>query len=335
MTQMRFIHDLSPETVSLLNRIYRYSQSHPTRQRAHCILLSFQGFTMDQLTLIYGVTYMTIYNWFTAWEDRKFAGLYDRPGRGRKPIFSPDQKEQIRQWAKQYPKNLNKIRSMIKETWGKTVSKDTIKRILKSFSMSWHRLRRGLGGQPDPEEYEMKYKALEEMKERDRKGEIDLRYLDEAGFSLIACVPYGWQERGATITVPSRQSRRLNVIGLMNRNNELDVYEFTGRVTSEVIIMCLDKFSERIQKPTIVVLDQAKIHTSEAIQEKIEEWEKKGLELFWLPTYSPQLNLIEILWRFIKYEWIEVEAYTDWSSLVEYVEKVLRGFGTEYKINFT
>ncbi len=334
MAQMRFIHDLTPETVSLLNRIYRYSQSHQARQRAQCILLSFRGFTIDQLTQIFDVTRVTIYNWFTAWEDKRFAGLYDRPGRGRKPTFSAEQKEMIRQWAKLYPKNLNKVRALIKETWEIAVSKTTIKRVLKCLSMTWRRLRRGVGGQPDPIEYEMKSKALSELKERENLGEIDLRYLDEIGFSLVSCVPYRRQEKGETIALPSRQSRRLNVIGLMNRDNELEVYEFIGRVTSEIIILCLDEFCKKIEKKTVVVMDQARIHTSEAMQEKIEEWEKKGLELFWLPTYSPHLNLIEILWRFVKYEWIEVEAYSSWESLVEYVEKVLRGFGAEYKINF-
>jgi len=34
-----------------------------------------------------------------------------------------------------------------------------------------------------------------------------------------------------------------------------------------------------------------------------EEWKKKGLSIFWLPTYSSELNIIEILWRLIKYSW--------------------------------
>ena len=50
--------------------------------------------------------------------------------------------------------------------------------------------------------------------------------------------------------------------------------------------------------------------------------------------YSPQLNLIEILWRFMKYEWIELNAYESWDSLVSYVEKVLRDFDSNYVINF-
>ncbi|MEY4517686.1 MAG: hypothetical protein RLZZ499_285 [Cyanobacteriota bacterium] len=44
--------------------------------------------------------------------------------------------------------------------------------------------------------------------------------------------------------------------------------------------------------------------------------------------------LIETLWRFMKYEWIEGEAYTSWKNLVEYVENVLINFGTKYTINF-
>ena len=39
-------------------------------------------------------------------------------------------------------------------------------------------------------------------------------------------------------------------------------------------------------------------------------------------------------WRFMKYEWIETEAYSNGKNLVEYVKKVLKEFGTKYIINF-
>jgi transposase len=81
-------------------------------------------------------------------------------------------------------------------------------------------------------------------------------------------------------------------------------------------------------------MDKASFHTSKKIQDKINEWNRKNLQIFWLPSYSPQLNLIEILWRFMKYEWIEIDAYSSWQNLVNYVEKIIREFGQEYKINF-
>ncbi len=46
------------------------------------------------------------------------------------------------------------------------------------------------------------------------------------------------------------------------------------------------------------------------------------------------MNLIEILWRFMKYEWIESWAYTSWSHLVRYIDEVIQNVGDKYKIHF-
>ena len=88
---MRFIEGLPSETRSLLGRIYRESQRHRVRARAHCILLSSQGYTTTQLMEIFDVDRVTLYNWFNAWECRGVAGLYDRKGKGRKPKLTPNQ----------------------------------------------------------------------------------------------------------------------------------------------------------------------------------------------------------------------------------------------------
>ena len=72
----------------------------------------------------------------------------------------------------------------------------------------------------------------------------------------------------------------------------------------------------------------------DVILDKNEEWQEGGITILELPCYSPELNLIEILWRFIKYEWIEIEAYQSWESFVASVEKILRKFGEKYVINF-
>lgn len=331
---MRFIQLLSSETVSLLRRIYRQSKQAQVRQRTHCILLSNGGFTIAQLMKIFQVSRKTIYNWFTAWEERSLVGLYDRPGRGRKPIFTAEQREQIHRWAQETPKNLNQVLNKIKKTWKLTVSKDTVKRILKGFSMSWRRLRRVLGGSPDPQEYERKERQLEGLKALDDQGIINLVYMDESGFCLTPYVPYAWQDKGETLGLKSQKSKRLNVLGFMHRRQTVDSYIFEQSITSDVVIACIDEFCKSCQRITVIVLDQASIHTSAIVQEKETEWSENNVVLFWLPTYSPELNLIEILWRFMKYEWIELSVYESWITLVKYVEKVLVGFGNEYVINF-
>ena len=72
---------------------------------------------------------------------------------------------------------------------------------------------------------------------------------------------------------------------------------------------------------TVVVLDNAPIYKSKAFLKKVAEWSKKKLKIFWLPTYSPQLNLIETWWRFMKYKWIESQAYP---SSVTFRDRSLR-----------
>lgn len=82
------------------------------------------------------------------------------------------------------------------------------------------------------------------------------------------------------------------------------------------------------------MLDNSSIHQNNLFWDKQEEWKKKGVEIFFLPSYSPHLNLIEILWRFIKYEWLESSAYDSYSSLEKAIEKIIINFGVEYTINF-
>ncbi len=195
-------------------------------------------------------------------------------------------------------------------------------------------MRRDVGGKPDPIEYKEKSAHLTEFKRLENEGKLNLYYLDETGFCLIPSVPYGWQDMGEYLTIPSRRSLRLNVLGIMNRNNHLETYVSSQSINSDVIIACIDTFFPKVDKPTVIVVDQSSIHTSGIILDKLEEWSERGITIFQLPSYSPELNLIEILWRFIKYQWIEIDAYKNWQTFVASVEKILREFGKNYVINF-
>jgi len=331
---MRFVKELCLWQIRLLTRIHEDSKKHHIRQRAHCILLSHQGFTVSELAKIFTKTHRTIYTWLDLWESHHFAGLYDRKGRGRKPKLDADQRRQVKEWAKEYPKNLRKIVALVRETYGISVSTRTIKRILHSFNFSWRRIRKKPKGEPDPVEYAEKKKELEELKRQAEQGSIDLYYFDESGFSLEPYIPYAWQEKGETIQVESGKGKRLSVLGFLSLQRGLVAYTTEGTVDSDLVIACLDAFVEELTRKTVVVMDNSTFHTSAAIEAKIAEWRSKNLEIFYLPKYSPLLNLIEILWRFIKYEWVEWWAYRGWSYLVKYVEMIICGYGTEYEINF-
>ena len=93
---MRYIKGLSRETLKLLKRIYKQSEYNQVRQRAHCIQLSYEGYTIAKLMKVFQVSRNTIYNWFNDWDKYGLAGLYDRKGRGRKRFFNVEQQKEIK-----------------------------------------------------------------------------------------------------------------------------------------------------------------------------------------------------------------------------------------------
>lgn len=331
---MRFIDGLSGETIHLLRTLHLRSQHYRVRQRALCLILSHQGYTPSQLADMFDVNRETIYNWFNAFERRRLAGLYDRLGKGRKPTLTDSQQQQVSQWAKQSPKNLKKVVAQVKQAFDIDVSQKTIQRIIKRQSFTFRRIRKEPGKTPDPDDLKQKKAELQQLQVKHEAGVIQLAYLDESGFCLEAPVPYAWQKKGETIGVGAQKSRRLNVLGILNADGGLNGYTFECSIDTSVVVACIDEFSERLNCPTTLVVDNASIHTSEAFEARMPEWEQRGLSIFRLPLYSPHLNLVEIVWRFIKYEWVEFWAYLSFAKLVEYVEYVLANWGRKYQINF-
>lgn len=82
------------------------------------------------------------------------------------------------------------------------------------------------------------------------------------------------------------------------------------------------------------MLDNANIHRSALFRRKALKWRAQHLYVAFLPTYSPELDLIEIFWRKIKYEWLPLTAYQSLQSLCDHVQEVLSGYGEKYRINF-
>jgi len=97
-----------------------------------------------------------------------------------------------------------------------------------------------------------------------------------------------------------------------------------------------DFINEKKPEKTVIVLDNAPIHKSEEFIAAMQEWqEKHDLSIFFLPTYSPHLNLIETLWRKMKTEWLKPQDYENPSTLEKAIEHILNHIGTEFVINFT
>ena len=115
---------------------------------------------------------------------------------------------------------------------------------------------------------------------------------------------------------------------------KLHPYLFEQSVHTDVVIGCFDDFCTTLTKKTVVAVDNASVHRSEEFEDRLPHWKKQGLIVKYLSAYSPELNLIEILWRRIKYSWLPFSAYDGLNALIEALEKILRDVGSEYQITF-
>jgi transposase len=107
-----------------------------------------------------------------------------------------------------------------------------------------------------------------------------------------------------------------------------------GKVDTSTMVECFEQFSQQLPKRTYVFLDNAPVHRSQEFIGHIAQGVQRGLIIKYLPAYAPELNLIEILWRFMKYYWIPFSAYASFSCLYEAIAQILTRFGTEYTISF-
>jgi transposase len=164
---------------------------------------------------------------------------------------------------------------------------------------------------------------------------IDLLFSDETGFNLVPYVPYGWQPIGKQLSIRSSKDHVCNLYGLLSRKGSLQVWSTTSSINSNFIIECLDELAEQITRPTVVVLDNAPWHRSKKVRGQEKLWNNKGLFLFFLPVYSPHLNLIELLWRKIKYEWLTAENYACAAALKDALRHIIRNYDKDFTINWS
>jgi len=63
-----------------------------------------------------------------------------------------------------------------------------------------------------------------------------------------------------------------------------------ARITWQIVIDGINEIVKILDKPTVIVIDNAPIDRSEEFEESIEEWEQKRLAIYYLPTSSSELN---------------------------------------------
>lgn len=169
-------------------------------------------------------------------------------------------------------------------------------------------------------------------------GQIDLFFGDETGFSLTPYIPYGWQPVGVQGKITTKREHLTNVLGFLNPfTKQLISYstDKNEKVNTSFMINSIAHLTQKMEKETVLILDNAPWHRSKAFTAKIADWQEKGLFIFYLPAYCPHLNLIETLWRKIKYEWLRPIDYHSKSTLTIRLKDIFSSFGGNFTIDFS
>ena len=331
---MRYTENLIETEKLTLLELMKNHISARARMRAHTVVLSSREFSIDQISSIYEVDRDTVSRWLDDWEKKGVVGLCDEERSGRPKRLTDEEEQKIKFLAEKEPRSIKNIRAQAKKELKKDVSHSTIKRTLKKLGLAWKRVRKSLKSKRNEAEFLQIEADIDELRTLEKMEKIDLYFFDESSFSLVPLVPYAWQKIGESIEIFSARSKCLNVLGFLSVTQNFKSFIFEDTVDTQTVIACFDNISKNLDKPTWIVLDNAPQHRSKEFRDQIPRWEKRNLFLQYLPAYSPELNLIEILWRFIKYMWLPFSAYLNFESLQQSLEEVLRNVGKKYLITF-
>ncbi len=176
---------------------------------------------------------------------------------------------------------------------------------------------------------------LGEVERLSERGEIDLVYGDAARVSMNAVVPYGWQGADEDVFMPSTPGAGINCFAVLTRTNWCQFATTRHSITSQFVLEQVEHLSMSVSKLTVLVLDNAPVHTAKLIQERRAAWAARGLYVLYLPRYAPHLNIVERLWRKLKYEWLAPKDYETTEGLCYTVRQALAAVGTRLWINFS
>ena len=155
-------------------------------------------------------------------------------------------------------------------------------------------------GNPDIEAQELFAEQYEEFMLK-KPANIEVLFVDAVHPEHNALAAYGWVKRGQKRTVKTNSGReRLNLHGAMNAETyEVTVIE-SETVNTESTVQLIEVLDQKypLAKEIILIMDNARYHYSKEVQGNLKDHPR--IRMVFLPSYSPNLNLIERLWKFFK-----------------------------------
>jgi len=160
-------------------------------------------------------------------------------------------------------------------------------------------------------------------------GKRVVLFVDAAHFVLAPFLGFLWSVVRVFIQAPSGR-QRFNVLGALNAiTHELITVTNDAYITAESVCALLEKIANLyVALPISIFLDNVRYQKCALVREKAKSL---NIELCFLPSYSPNLNLIERLWKFVKKKCLYSKYYEKFPAFKEAISKCLNETMTTHK----
>lgn len=311
---------------------YGYSTKE-VRERA--VQAVVRGLTIEQTSHAFDISRRTLHRWLGRFNTE--GSCARKPGSGRPRILEQLTEFELRSIVLKPATSFGfesdlwtvcRLHSVITELFSVRVSNDTVWRRLREAGLTYQK--------PEREYYEIDEEARQKwlryevpkIKKCVTKHRGILYFQDESNISLTAFLGKTWAPCGQTPKAKVTGKRGgVSAMSAISRPGNLVFRLLDKRIASAEVISFLGQMlAHHPKRHLVVVMDQAKPHTSKATQDFVRS--ESRLHVFYLPAYSPDWNPDEKVWNHLKHHELKSHQAKSKGELKQLARRKLRSMAS-------
>lgn len=290
---------LTEEQVKTLKITHRSLRDKKLADRIKAILMLHFGFTYSQISQALILDEVTLRRYVDKFQQKGIDGLLEYRYTGGKSHLTPFQLQELKAFLVVNTQTKAKdIVSYIKKQYGVAYSVIGVTKLLHRLGFTYKKPKI-IPGKADRAKQEAFLKKYQEIK-ANLKEHDKIYFLDSTHPTHNTAASYGWILKGKKndkFVKTNTGRERLNLNGALNLRNLNAVVLEEKTINYKSTIKLFKKLLAKHPKGKIyLILDNASHHRHKALKPLLKK--HRRLKTIFLPTYSPNLNLIERLWKF-------------------------------------
>lgn len=294
-------------------RLREISQNHPhprIRTKASALVLKSHNIEHYKIAASIGVSENTLRTYFKQYVKDRIDSITKLNFRKPKSELAEFEEEIKNYLNKTPPASIKQACEEIEKLTKIKIHETQMRKYLKSLGVKFRKVV-SIPAKADAEKQkEFLETKLQPRLDEAKDGKRDVYFIDAAHFVLGAFLGFLWSFTRIFVKSPSGR-QRFNVLGALNAiSKELITITNTTYITSTQVCELLKKIALISPNPITLVLDNARYQRCNLVINLANEL---GIELLFLPSYSPNLNLIERVWKFTKKHCLNSKYYSDFN----------------------